>query len=55
MNECLVLFEFVRDEGKKWAALVRRLGNIRNEHSIKNKFNSLMKKQKKLNKNLSDV
>ena len=48
------MFEFVKEEGKKWASLVKRLGNSRNEHSIKNKFNSLVKKQKKLNKGLED-
>lgn len=54
MHECLIMFQFVRKEGKKWANLVKRLGNSRNEHSIKNKFNSLVKKQKKLNRNLQD-
>ena len=54
MSECLRMFEFVLEHDKKWAHLVKLLGNNRNEHSIKNKFNSLVKKQKKLNKDLTD-
>jgi len=38
------MFEFVRDNGKKWAQLVKQLNNTRNEHSIKNKFNSMVKR-----------
>lgn len=48
------MFEYVRDEGKKWAKLVKVLENSRDEHSIKNKFNSLFKKQKKMSPNFSD-
>lgn len=43
------MFEFVRDEGRKWAKLVKILDNSRDEHSIKNKFNSIYKKQSKMN------
>ena len=45
-EECLQLFNFIKDNGKKWAILVKELGESRNEHSIKNKFNSLVRKQK---------
>jgi len=48
------MFEYVEQNGKKWANIVRLLKNSRNEHSIKNKFNSLLKKQAKSNKNLSE-
>lgn len=54
MKECLDMFEFVMQYGKKWARLVKELGDNRNEHSIKNKFNSLVKKQKKLNRGLGE-
>jgi hypothetical protein len=47
-EECLLLFNFVKENGKKWASLVKIMKNTRNEHSIKNKFNSILKKHKKL-------
>ena len=47
------MFQFVKNHGKKWAALVKVFKNTRNEHSIKNKFNSLYKKQTKSIKNPS--
>lgn len=48
------MFEYVQKHGKKWAKIVDLLDNCRNEHSIKNKFNSLLKKQAKSNKNMSE-
>ena len=47
------MFNFVKEDGKKWASLVKKLGNSRNEHSIKNKFNSLVKKQRKISQDVS--
>jgi hypothetical protein len=44
------MFEFVQKHGKKWANLVKILNDTRNEHSVKNKFNSIIKKHKKLHK-----
>lgn len=44
------MFEFVRRHGKKWASLVKELNYSRNEHSIKNKFNSMVKRHLKLSK-----
>jgi hypothetical protein len=52
-EECLLMFEYVQEHGKKWASIVRLLKN-RNEHSIKNKFNSLLKKQEKFSKNMTE-
>ena len=51
-EECLLMFEYVQEHGKKWANIVKELGNVRNEHSIKNKFNSLLKKQTKSRKDV---
>ena len=42
------MFKHVKTQNKKWAELVIKLGETRNEHTIKNKFNSLFKKQQKL-------
>lgn len=42
------MFQYVRQHGKKWASLVKILKGTRNEHSIKNKFNSILKKHQKL-------
>lgn len=44
------MFEFVRRNGKKWASLVKELNYSRNEHSIKNKFNSMVKRHQKSNR-----
>jgi hypothetical protein len=41
---------FVQQHGKKWATLVKILNNTRNEHSVKNKFSSIIKKHKRLHK-----
>jgi hypothetical protein len=41
--------KYIRDEGKKWSCLVRCFKNSKNEHMIKNRFNSLIKKIKKKN------
>lgn len=46
-EEYILMFEFVRRNGKKWASLVKELGYTRNEHSIKNKFNSMVKRHRK--------
>lgn len=48
------MFEYVQQHGKKWANIVKILGNVRNEHSIKNKFNSLIKKQTKSRKDVPE-
>lgn len=51
--ECKLLLESVIEKGKKWASLVENLKGRRSEHSIKNKYNSMVIKQKKLNPLLS--
>lgn len=48
------MFEFVQEHGKKWANLVKILNDTRNEHSVKNKFNSIIKKHRKQYKNQPD-
>lgn len=47
-EEDFVLIDFVRTAGKKWAAISKRLDGKRNEHSIKNRFKSLLTKEAKL-------
>jgi hypothetical protein len=38
------MMEFVRKEGKKWAFISNKLHHAKNEHMIKNRFYSLVKK-----------
>jgi hypothetical protein len=37
----------VHNKGKKWAQIAKMLRNRRNEHSIKNRFKSLLTKEEK--------
>lgn len=54
LEEFVVLFQHVLDSGKKWAVLVKKLGDRRSEHSIKNKYNSIIKKQGRLTPSLTE-
>ena len=38
----------VKTKGKQWAILVKKLNDRRSEHSIKNKYNAIMRKQERL-------
>lgn len=49
------MFEQIEQKGKKWAILVKILKDRRSEHSIKNKYNSIIKKQQRLTPNLTEV
>lgn len=40
--------EYVKFYGKKWAFISKKLDNKRNQHSIKNRFKSLLTKQSKI-------
>lgn len=48
LEEIQCLFEAVLEKGKKWASLVQILKGKRSEHSIKNKYNSILIRQSKL-------
>jgi hypothetical protein len=48
LREYLVLFKYVEEKGKRWALLVKVLEDRRSEHSIKNKYNSMVRKQLRL-------
>ena len=45
-EEDLVIFRFVAENGKRWCKLVPVLEGTRTEHMIKNRFNSLLNRQK---------
>ena len=47
MKEDFVLITHVKHKGKKWAEISKLLKNRRNEHSIKNRFKSLITKEEK--------
>lgn len=49
------MFEQVEQKGKKWAVLVKVLKDRRSEHSIKNKYNSIIKKQQRLTPDLTET
>jgi ppGpp synthetase/RelA/SpoT-type nucleotidyltranferase len=46
-EEDFALVDFVRRRGKKWAAISKKLENKRNEHSIKNRYKSLLTRESK--------
>lgn len=47
VEEDKMMLEFVRKEGKKWASISNKLNHAKNEHMIKNRFYSLIKKEQK--------
>lgn len=49
-QEDLKIFKFVMDFGKRWCKLVSVLKDTRTEHMIKNRYNSLINKQRKSRK-----
>jgi hypothetical protein len=46
-EEDRTVMEFVRREGKKWALISNRLSHAKNEHMVKNRFYSLLKKEQR--------
>jgi len=44
LKEDFTLITHVRNKGKKWAEISKLLKNRRNEHSIKNRYKSLITK-----------
>lgn len=53
-NEDLEIFKFVAEYGKRWSKLVPVLQQTRTEHMIKNRYNSLVNKQKLKRKETED-
>lgn len=49
-QEDLRIFKFVMEYGKRWCKLVPVLKDTRTEHMIKNRYNSLLNKQRKSKK-----
>jgi hypothetical protein len=47
-EEDFTLIEYVKLHGKKWAAISKKLDSKRNEHSIKNRYKSLLTRESKL-------
>ena len=47
-TEDFILIEYVKYFGKRWAIISKKLSNKRNEHSIKNRFKSLLTKESKI-------
>lgn len=43
----MAIFAYVVDEGKRWSRLVGVLGGKRTEHTIKNRFNSMIAKHRR--------
>lgn len=39
----------VQTDGKKWSSLIPKLGSTKSEHMIKNRYFSLLKKEKDYN------
>lgn len=47
INEDFSLIDLVLKEGKKWAMIAKTMGNIRTEHMVKNRYNSLLRAEMK--------
>lgn len=47
LEEDRMMMELVKKEGKKWAFISNKLSHAKNEHMIKNRFYSLLKKEQK--------
>lgn len=45
-NEDFVIFKYVCENGKRWSKIVPLLHETRTEHMIKNRYNSLVSKNK---------
>lgn len=45
-----MIFKFVAEYGKRWCKMVPVLNDTRTEHMIKNRFNSLISKQRRSKK-----
>jgi len=41
-EEDITLMTTVKEEGKKWSMVVKKLGNTRTEHMVKNRYKSLV-------------
>lgn len=48
------IFRYVSEYGKRWCKLVSILNDSRTEHMIKNRFNSLMSRQRRSKKERED-
>lgn len=48
IEEDIMILEFVREEGRKWAKLGQLLEGTRTQHMIKNRFHSMMTCAKKI-------
>lgn len=55
LEEDLIIFNFVSEHGKRWCKLVPLLNDCRTEHMIKNRFNSLINKQKGSKKEREEI
>jgi hypothetical protein len=49
-QEDLAIFKFVAEQGKRWCKIVPVLRDTRTEHMIKNRYNSLLSKQRRSKK-----
>ena len=46
VKEDLRMLESVKNIGKKWSLISRKMGSTRTEHTVKNRYLSLIKKKK---------
>lgn len=54
INEDFSLIDLVLKEGKKWAMIAKTMGNIRTEHMVKNRYNSLLRAEMKKYDEMAD-
>lgn len=53
-SEDFCLMNLVLKEGKKWAMIAKIMGNIRTEHMVKNRYNSLLRAEMKKHDDIAD-
>lgn len=45
-SQDMVILKIVKEKGKKWAFIASELKGQKNEHMVKNRYNSLLRKKK---------
>ena len=47
-EEDIILLKLIQFKGKKWSEISKALNNCRTENTVKNRYNSLLKKEKNM-------
>jgi hypothetical protein len=53
-EEDILLAKLFLSEGRKWSQVSRKMGGSRTEHMVKNRYKTLVSKQKKLHPDITN-